>query len=111
MFKYDGIGQVVITVFTEDTSLGKAVALVDSGVMLPGEAETEFHGYCQHVKNNAAAVVVSGVVTAGYTGDAPTVGFCQMVSDGAGGVKLGTSVKDRLVLAVDSDNKSVTFMI
>lgn len=111
MFKYDGIGQVVITAFTEDGNAGKLLSMVDSGVMMPGEAEAEFHGYCVHVKNNAAAVAVAGVVTVTYTGDTPSMGYCQLVSDGNGGVKVGTSAKSRLVLTVDTDNKKITFMM
>lgn len=111
MFKYDGIGQVVITAFTEDGNAGKVMSLLDSGMMLPGEAGAEFHGYCVHVKNNAAAVAVAGMVTVPYTGEVPTLGFCQLVSDGNGGVKVGTSAKSRLVLLVDTENKKITFMM
>ena len=111
MFKYDGIGQVVITAFTENESIGKVVSVLESGVMLPGDAGTEIHGYCTSVKNNAAAVVVQGIVTVGFTGDAPSVGYCQLVADGNGGVKTGTSAKERLVLLVDADNKKITFIL
>lgn len=111
MMKYNGIGQVAISVYTEDTSLGKAVSLVDSGVMIPGESGGEFHGVCIHVKNSLGTVAVSGAVTVPYTGTAPSVGYGALVCDGSGGVMTGTSVVERLVLHVDTDNKTVTFML
>lgn len=111
MFKYDGIGQVVITAFTDNENTGKVLSLVDGGMMMTGDADAEFHGYCVHVKNNIGAVAVEGVVTAAYTGEAPAVGYCQLLSDGSGGVKMGTSARARLVLLVDTDNKKITFMM
>lgn len=60
---------------------------------------------------DACSVALGGMVTAGYTGTAPTVGWSVLVGDGAGGVKTAETGREYLVVDVDTDAETVTFAL
>ena len=51
------------------------------------------------------------MVTAGYTGGAPALGWSGLAADGAGGVKSSESGREFLVVDVDTSAQTVTFAL
>ena len=69
------------------------------------------HGQVVAVRSGVASVVVRGFITAGYSGTAPTVGFCPLVAYNNKSVKVSDGAKEYLVVNVDTTNKTVCFML
>ncbi|MBQ3136604.1 MAG: hypothetical protein IJB74_03890 [Clostridia bacterium] len=63
-----------------------------------GEA---FAGICTAAAKGYASVLLSGYTVLPYTGEAPALGCCRLVSDGTGGVKAGENGREMLVVSVD----------
>lgn len=110
MLKYDGIGQVAMTALTEATD-NTPIMAAGPDFWMPSEDGTEFGGVCIHAKDMLATVAISGVVTLPYSGDAPGYGLIGLVSDGNGGVKVGESVRPRVIVKVNEETKKVTFIL
>ena len=52
------------------------------------------------------------MVTAGYTGDAPALGWSGLSADSSGGVKKNDAAgRKYLVVDVDTDGQTVTFVL
>jgi hypothetical protein len=51
------------------------------------------------------------MVTAGYTGSAPALGWSGLAADGSGGVKTSETGREYLVVDVDTDAQTVTFAL
>ena len=54
---------------------------------------------------------LAGVVTAPYTGTAPTVGYAKLSANGTGGVKASSTGREYLVLDIDPSANTVTFVL
>lgn len=66
------------------------------------------------LEDKECLIVTQGeIVTLPYTGSTtPTLGFSPLEADGDKGVKVGaSSVRERIVLAVDTTNATVTFIL
>lgn len=62
--------------------------------------------------DDCGAVQVTGSATCVYSGTAPTVGYCSLVSDGAHGVKVSsTGGRKHLVLNVNTAFRIVEFLL
>ena len=69
------------------------------------------HGQVVNTRAGIAGTVVRGFITTGYTGTAPTVGFCPLVASGSKTVKVSEGAKEYLVVNVDTTGKTVCFML
>ena len=87
----------VVKVSANDT-----VALCDDGDLFAGVVKTIAES------DGAAVVQTKGFVTVSYSGTAPTLGWCVLDADGAGGVTK-TGSRSYEVVNVDSSNNLVTF--
>lgn len=66
------------------------------------------------LEDKECLIVTQGeIVTLPYTGSTtPTLGFSPLEADGDKGVKVGaSSVRERIVLAVDTTNATITFIL
>lgn len=111
---FEGIGQWSAT-FACDSSVeeGKMVIVCDNGkVTACGEGD-QFCGVAEVVARDgeACAVVMSGMVTASYTGTVPYAGWCNLSADGNGGVMVDSSGGNYLVVDADTAAKKVTFVM
>ena len=114
---YGGIGQWAATFACEgEVEEGMAVKLSGGGTVSACAAGEKFGGVVISVGRDGAAcaAALGGLVTAGYTGTAPAVGWTALTADGSGGVKTaGASDAGREVLVVDADTaaQTVTFAL
>ena len=77
----------------------------------PCNSGDAFIGTAINVKNEYACVQLDGYVTLAYTGTAPTVGYCALVADGKGGVKIADTGREYLVTDVDTVNKTAGIIL
>ena len=109
---FQGIGQVCATFLRGTVAEGQPVKISGAGTVAACGAGDDFCGVAVCKKDDACAVQVAGVVTMGYSGTAPTLGWTALAADGSGGVKT-VSTGGRTYLAVDTDttNKTVTILL
>lgn len=70
-------------------------------------------GFVRNVQGNLVGVQLGGYVECKFTGIAPTPGYCGLIADGAGGVKVDeekAAIK-RLVLWADATTGMVGFIL
>lgn len=109
---FTGFNTKEITLMAAETvKVGSAVGLKDSITVTVPSAGAAFCGVCTAVRNNRASVVLTGHTTVSYSGTAPAVGYCKLVSDGNGGVKVGDSGREYLVVEVDSAEKTIDILM
>ena len=86
----------------------------DNTVSLCGKGN-EIAGIVKEILEDKECLIVTQgeIVTLPYTGSTtPTLGFSPLEADGNKGVKVGaSSVRERIVLAVDGTNATVTFIL
>ena len=115
MYNYNGIGETAITVCDDGAYIGCVCRFSKSDTVGWCASGQVFHGVCRWQRSGTATVQVRGFVTLGYSGSTvPTVGFCELVADGDGCVKVLSGVDNnmaRLVVAVDTDQETVTFLL
>lgn len=112
-FSYEGIGQWAATFACDQAKEGQVVKMGGSGSVAGCAAGDDFCGVVLSVGRDggACAVALGGLVTAGYTGAAPAVGWSGLSADGKGGVQKDADGRERLVVDVDEDGETVTFML
>lgn len=88
------------------------VALSGNRKVDAAAAGKAFAGVAVSVRDGLALVQLSGVCRLPYTGTtAPTVGYCKLVADGAGGIKVADTGRELLVTAVDSTGKTAEVLL
>ena len=112
-YSYEGIGQWCATFAGSQAEEGQVVKLAAGKTVGPCAAGDGFCGVVQSVSRDgeACTVALGGMVTAGYTGTAPELGWSILVGDGSGGVKTAATGRSYLVVDVDSTAKTVTFAL
>ena len=112
-YSYEGIGQWTAKFAGEAAVEDQVVKVSDSKTVGPCQSGDGFCGVVRSVSRDGAActVALGGMVTAGYTGTAPELGWSILVGDGSGGVKTAATGRSYLVVDVDSDAKTVTFAL
>ena len=112
-YSFEGIGQWNATFACGDVEEGMLAKIGDGASAVSAAADEDFMGMVVAMARDweACTVQLGGMVTAAYTGTAPTIGWTNLVSDGFGGVKAGTGAHLRLVVYVDTDSKTVTFAL
>jgi hypothetical protein len=110
---YEGIGQWAATFACADAAEGNVVKSGGSGEVA---ACSDGDGFCGVVLSvgrdgGACAVALGGMVTVGYSGTAPALGWSGLAADGQGGVKALSGGHDYRVVDVDESGKRVTFVL
>ena len=108
MFYYNGIDNTIMTFGAGSGCVeGQVCKLSDSAVVEGCSAGDGFMGQVQKLyPGDMAGAVVRGVIRVGYSGTAPSAGWCKLSADGNGGVKADTNGHEYLVLKVDSTAKT-----
>ena len=110
---YEGIGQWAATFACGQVEEGELVKISGNGTVAACEDGDAFCGMAVSVARggDACSVQLGGMVTAGYTGAAPTLGWSSLAGDGSGGVKALASARAYLVVEVDTAAKTATFAL
>jgi len=110
---YEGIGQWAATFACTGVSEGSVVKVGANGTVSACAAGEAFCGTVSSVSHGgeACSVVLGGLVTAAYSGIAPTLGYGGLSADGQGGVKADTSGRSYLIVDMDTGTKTVTFVL
>ena len=108
---YEGIGQWAATFACEQAVVGEVVKISGNGTVAACESGDGFCGMVVSVSRggDACAVALGGMVTVGYTGSAPALGWSGLSADGSGGVMADTAGRSCMVVDVDESGKTVTF--
>lgn len=107
---YQGLGQRCATFAGEDMRDGALVKVSANGTVAACAAGDAPVGVVVAASRDgeACTVQLGGFVTVKYSG-APTLGYCAVVADGAGGVKNAeTAAEGRTVLVVEKDTAAGT---
>ena len=111
---FNGYGENVLTFNTELSKAGVPVSVDDDCKVKETPAEKDFIGITRYADGELAGVIVDGYVEATYTGSKPTFGYCNLVADGSGGVKVASGTTSNhivRVLKVDTDKNIVGFIL
>ena len=110
---YEGIGQWAATFACQQAAEGELVKISENGTVAACSDDEDFCGVVLSVSRggDACSVALGGMVTAGYTGGAPALGWSGLSADGAGGVKTSESGREFLVVDVDPSAQVVTFAL
>ena len=109
MFHYNGIDNTIMTFVAGSGCVEGQLCKLSSSTMVKGcSAGEPFHGMVQKLyPGNMGGVIVRGVVRVGYSGTAPTAGWCKLSANGSGGVQADASTgREYLVLKVDTAAKT-----
>ena len=111
---YEGIGQWAATFACTEAAEGELVKISGSGAVAACGDGDDFCGMVLSAGRDgeACTVALGGMVTAGYTGDAPALGWSGLSADSSGGVKKNDAAgRKYLVVDVDTDGQTVTFVL
>ena len=110
---YEGIGQWAATFACTGVSEGDVVKVGANDTVAACSAGEAFCGIASSVSHggDACSVTLGGMVTADYTGTAPSLGYGGLTADGEGGVKADASGRSYLTVDVDTGAKTVTFVL
>ena len=109
---YEGIGNYSITAEVDKTvKNGYACAIRTDKRAYVADDDENILGIVNAIRENHANVVISGVVTAAYSGTAPTVGNSCLRGDGSGKVTVNAAGENYRILSVDTNKKTVTFIL
>ena len=111
---FDGIGQWAATFDCENVKRGQVVKIGGCGEVSACDAGEAFCGMAVSVGRDgrACSVALGGMVTAGFSGTAPALGWAGLSADGIGGVQADESGEKRYrVVDVDKAAAQVTFAL
>lgn len=124
---YEGIGQWAATFACGQVEEGQMVKVCGNGEVSGCAAGENFCGQVLSVGRGggACAVALGGMVTAAFSGTAPSLGWCMMTADGEGGVQAASAAvqsgsesaqaasagRSYLVVDVDETAGTVTFAL
>ena len=114
MNSFEGIGQWAATFTCENAPEGALVKITDNGTVGVCADGDDFCGMVLSAGRDgeACTVALGGMVTAGYTGDAPALGWSGLAADSSGGGKKNDAAgRKYLVVDVDTDGQTVTFVL
>ena len=121
MHSFEGIGQWAATFACaeaeeeeEKVTEGAVVKMAANGTVDLCADGDAFCGAVLAVSRDgqACTVALGGMVTVPYTGTtAPALGWSGLSADGSGGVKAASGGRAHLVVDVDTDGKTVTFVL
>lgn len=110
---YEGIGQWAATFACGQVAEGQMVKISGGGAVNACAAGDGFCGQVLSVGRDggACAVALGGMVTAAFSGTAPTLGWCGLTADANGGVQAASTGRSYLVVDVDETAGTVTFAL
>lgn len=111
---FNGFNTNVMTISTKETLAQHTPVTVDNdSLCIAAPADADFIGVVVAQRGNIVTVQTDGYVELPYTGeDDPTMGYCGLVSDGEGGVKVTTgAAKQYKLLRVDDNAETVGFIL
>ena len=110
---YEGSGQWAATFACTKLAEGELVKVSGNGTVAACGAGDDFCGTVLSVSRggDACSVALGGMVTAGYTGTAPALGWSGLAADGSSGVKVAETGREYLVVDVDTAAQTVTFVL
>ena len=108
----NGFLQAVLTMQSASPiAVGTPVCLADNYEVEAGGEGDAFCGVVVSSRDTICGVQLRGCVTLPYSGDAPDVGPAVLACDGEGGVAAAESGTNVLVLAVDTDDKTIICLL
>lgn len=107
---FKGIGETVIT-FNGYADVGDIVNIEGNSTVSKALADKDIIGVCVSTNNDIVGVLIKGVVTLKYTGNAPTLGYNSLVTAGSNSVKVSASGIKYLVLDLNTTTKDVTILL
>ncbi len=84
-----------------NVSKGRPVTISSDFTVRNADDGEVFAGICTNTGNGSASVQLKGFVKLSFTGEAPSYGYCKLVSDGMGAVKASADGREALVVSVD----------
>ncbi len=107
---FGGFHNETATFRTEnEIAAGTPVKITDNGTVSACTDGDIFCGILANGDGSYAAVQIYGEVTAKFSGAAPALGYTELAA-GTDGVKSGSG-REYLVLSVDENNSTVTFLM
>ena len=108
---FNGFQKNVLTFeCTSAVTAGDLVKMSASGKVAPASANDTFIGVCVKARDGYAAVQLSGAVKMTYSGSDPVCGYAKLAAS-ADGVQANDGGREYLVVEVDTQAKTVTFII
>ena len=80
------------------------VKMANNLTVAPCQDGDDFIGVAVNIRNALACVQLDGYTKVTFSGTAPAVGYCSLVADGNGGVKVSEGAREYLVTDVDAVN-------
>ncbi len=112
LISFDSIGQQCVTVKANGTPVARAVCKFSSNCAVEPCADGDaINGFVENIRGKYATVTVHGFITTGYSGTAPTVGYCALAGAEENKVKVLSGAKEYLVVTVNESEKTVTFLL
>lgn len=111
---FDGIGQEVVTFASRYTvSEGMPCKMYENGTVMYCAAGDDFIGVIlAPIQDNVVPVQIRGFVTLPYIGTAPALGYCGLVADGTGKVKISSDAERKfLVVSVNPAAATVCILL
>lgn len=111
---FEGMGQWAATFACESVEAGHVVQVSGNGSVAECASGGGFDGVVLAVGRDGAAcsVALGGMVTVSYSGaGTPVAGWNALAADGNGGVTVKSGGKQYLAVDVDTDGKTVTFVL
>lgn len=112
-FAYKGFNENTATFAAyDDVEKGVPVEMAESCTVKKAIDGQYFVGVCSGVIDGIAGVQLTGYIEMKYSGTVPSLGTCQVVSNGDGGIKI-TASGGRMVTVIklDTEKKTVGFII
>ncbi len=109
---FHSIGEQCVTFYADNTAVkGAPCKLSDNDTVGACNSGDSFFGVITDVKNGLATVVFSGFVELPYSGIPLVVGNIALAADGNGGICADEDADSRLVVSVDSVNKTAVIKL
>lgn len=112
---FKGYGENVLTFNAQFSQVGVPVSIHQDCEVKAAAADKDFIGITCYADGDVAGVIVDGYVEVPYTGTTPSFGYCNLVANGSGGVKVtasGTTSNHTVrILKIDTDNHIVGFIL
>jgi len=111
---YNGYNTNVISMRTDaQIRKNEPVTVDDNGACIAAADGADFIGIAVNTRQDIVSVQTEGYVTLPFSGDAPTTGFCGLVSDGEGGVKVaaGAAKKYKVLTVSDTEDEDAAALV
>lgn len=108
---FEGIGEMVATFYNNEATAGYPVLLSGNGEVSDCADGDAMLGVAMVGDGDYCGVMLKGCITLPYSGSAPALGWTALAANGAGGVKTADTGREYAVLAVDTAESTVCFIL